>query len=139
MGGRDTAGGDVVVRHRVPDIAGVTWTLQLLPLFSAAGALTNRGSGERHPEGFHPCRLVRLGVPARVYTAFWTAIGLPAAHLVPGADLVGRSIDQLLCGSWASTLPSPRRCRGLCGGRGGAVDCPADAARPAQTARCTGD
>ncbi len=79
-----------------PDVAGATWTLQILPLFFAAGAVTNRGSWERHPEGFLPRRLVRLGVPALVYTAFWTVLGLPAALLVPGADLVGRFLAQLL-------------------------------------------
>lgn len=79
-----------------PGAAGWTWSLQILPLFFAAGAVTNLGSWQRRPDGFLSRRLVRLGVPALVYTAFWTAIGLPAALLVPGADLVGRFLAQLL-------------------------------------------
>lgn len=79
-----------------PDVAGWTWTLQILPLFFAAGAVTNLGSWQRHPADFVPRRLLRLGVPALVYTAFWTALLLPAALVIPGADLVGRFLAQLL-------------------------------------------
>jgi len=79
-----------------PELVWVTWTLQILPLFFAAGAVTNRGSWERNPADYLRRRLLRLGAPALVYSALWTALLLPAALVVPGADLVGRFLSQLL-------------------------------------------
>lgn len=81
-----------------PDIAWVTWILQPLPLFFAAGAVGNLGSWRRQPDpsGFLRRRLVRLASPALVYAGFWTLILVSLAAFVPMAELAGRFLAQLL-------------------------------------------
>ncbi|HWS58831.1 MAG TPA: acyltransferase family protein [Actinotalea sp.] len=81
-----------------PDVAWVTWTLQVLPLFFAAGAVANLGSLRRDPDvgAFLRRRVVRLATPALVYTAVWTAVLLPIALVAPQAEQAGRFLAQLL-------------------------------------------
>ena len=81
-----------------PDIAWATWTLQILPLFFAAGAVANLGSWQRNPDAatFLRRRLVRLATPGLVYAAFWTLLLLPLAAFLPEAELAGRFLAQLL-------------------------------------------
>ena len=81
-----------------PDIAWATWTLQILPLFFAAGAVSNLGSWSRRADAgaFLRRRLLRLGTPGLVYSGFWTALLLPLVLVVPLAELAGRFLSQLL-------------------------------------------
>lgn len=81
-----------------PDLAWLTWTAQVLPLFFAAGAVSNAASWDRRPEvrAFLRHRLLRLGTPALVYAGFWTPLLLALALVVPLAELAGRFLAQLL-------------------------------------------
>ena len=81
-----------------PDIAWATWTLQILPLFFAAGAVGNLGSWNRRPEAgpFLGRRLLRLGTPGLLYSAFWTALLLPLVLVVPLAEFAGKFLSQLV-------------------------------------------
>ncbi len=81
-----------------PDLAWATWTAQVLPLFFAAGAVSNLGSWRRDADvgRFLRRRMVRLGTPALVYTAVWTALLVPLAVVIPTAALAGRFLSQLV-------------------------------------------
>ena len=81
-----------------PDIAWATWTLQILPLFFAAGAVANLASWNREPHAgpFLRRRILRLGTPGLTYTAFWTALLLPLAIVVPLAEVAGKFLSQLV-------------------------------------------
>jgi hypothetical protein len=81
-----------------PALAWLTWALQVLPLFFAAGAVANAASWHREPDAaaYLRRRLVRLATPGLVYTAVWTGILLPLALLVPQAEFAGRFLAQLV-------------------------------------------
>jgi fucose 4-O-acetylase-like acetyltransferase len=70
----------------------LTWVFQVLPLFFAAGAVSNAGSLQRHGrEGYLQARGTRLLAPVVVYATVWTLILLPIQAV--GA---GRFLAQLL-------------------------------------------
>ncbi|HET9118267.1 MAG TPA: acyltransferase [Pseudonocardiaceae bacterium] len=81
-----------------PALAWLTWTLQVLPLFFAAGAVGNLASWRRQPRTapFLQRRLHRLVTPALLYASVWTAILLPIAVVAPQAEQLGRFLSQLL-------------------------------------------
>ncbi len=86
-----------------PSLGVVTWLFQLLPLFFAAGAVTNLACWHRYRDGSdpHPARayqqhrLVRLATPAVVYSLVWTSVGLVAAAGSDEATAVGKFLSQL--------------------------------------------
>ena len=70
----------------------LTWIFQVLPLFFAAGAVSNAASLTRHGRAqYLQSRGSRLLAPAVVYATFWTVILYPL-HAVG----VGRFLAQLL-------------------------------------------
>lgn len=70
----------------------LTWLFQVLPLFFAAGAVSNAASLQRHGAGAYlQARGTRLLAPVVVYATFWTALLLPFS-----AGPVGRFLAQLL-------------------------------------------
>jgi fucose 4-O-acetylase-like acetyltransferase len=74
----------------------LTWLFQVLPLFFAAGAVSNAASLQRHgPRAYLAARGRRLLAPVVVYATFWTLLLLPfsASDQVQGA---GRFLGQLL-------------------------------------------
>ena len=81
-----------------PALAWLTWTLQVLPLFFAAGAVGNLASWRRQPRSapFLQRRLLRLATPALLYATVWTTILLPIAVVAPQAEELGRFLSQLL-------------------------------------------
>ncbi len=81
-----------------PDLRWVTWLLQVLPLFFAAGAVSNLASWRRHPDAdaFRRRRVERLATPAVLYAGVWTTLLLPVALWFEPVDLVGRYLAQLL-------------------------------------------
>ena len=88
----DAEAGDAVAVLQVrPDVWWVTW-LQVLPLFFAAGAVSNLASWRRRPAArpFWQRRGLRLGTPALVFAAVGSAVVLPIALVIPEAEAVGR-------------------------------------------------
>ena len=81
-----------------PDLRWVTWLLQVLPLFFAAGAVSNLATWRRRgvEEDFWRRRIGRLATPAVLYATVWTAVLLPLAAWSPSVELVGRYFAQLL-------------------------------------------
>ena len=74
----------------------LTWVFQVLPLFFAAGAVSNAASLARHgTRAYLQARGVRLLAPVVVYATVWTALLLPfgGSPTVVGA---GRFLSQLL-------------------------------------------
>ncbi len=74
----------------------LTWIFQVLPLFFAAGAVSNAASLARHGRtGYLQARGTRLLAPVLVYATVWTVVLLPfgGAELVAGG---GRFLAQLL-------------------------------------------
>lgn len=70
----------------------LTWLFQVLPLFFAAGAVSNTASLQRHgSRAYLQARGTRLLAPVVVYATFWTVLLLPM-----GAQTVGRFLAQLL-------------------------------------------
>ena len=70
----------------------LTWLFQVLPLFFAAGAVSNAASLQRHgARAYLQARGTRLLTPVVVYATLWTALLLPL-----GAQPVGRFLAQLL-------------------------------------------
>lgn len=91
-------GAPTSVLDRRPDVAWVTWLLQVLPLFFAAGGVANAASWRREPDvgSFWRRRLLRLTTPALLYAGVWTAVLLPLAVVVPLAEPAGRFASQLV-------------------------------------------
>ncbi len=74
----------------------LTWIVQVLPLFFAAGAVSNAASLSRHgPRAYLVARGRRLLAPVVVYASVWTVLLLPfgSSQTVIGA---GRFLAQLL-------------------------------------------
>lgn len=70
----------------------LTWLFQVLPLFFAAGAVSNANSLRRHgSRAYLRARGTRLLAPVVVYAGFWTLLLLPL-----GASGAGRFLAQLL-------------------------------------------
>lgn len=93
-----SSGAPASVLDNRPALAWLTWTLQVLPLFFAAGAVGNLASWRRQPRSaaFLQRRLLRLATPALLYATVWTAILLPIALVAPEAEQLGRFLSQLL-------------------------------------------
>ncbi len=91
-------GSPVNVLDLRPDAVWLTWVLQVLPLFFAAGAVANAGSWRRRPDVavYLRRRLVRLTTPALVYTGVWTVLLLALSVVVPWAEPLGRFLAQLV-------------------------------------------
>ncbi len=81
-----------------PELSWVTWLLQVLPLFFAAGAVSNLASWRRRPDAawFWRRRVSRLATPAVLYALVWAAVLLPLALLFTPVEMVGRYLAQLL-------------------------------------------
>ena len=81
-----------------PELAWVTWLLQVLPLFFAAGAVSNLASWSRTRDArrFWRRRVSRLSTPAVLYALVWASVLLPLALLVEPVEMVGRYLAQLL-------------------------------------------
>ncbi len=79
-----------------PWLIPLTWVFQVLPLFFAAGAVSNAASLARHDRrAYLSSRGRRLLAPVLVYATLWTAVLIPFAgsSTVAGA---GRFLAQLL-------------------------------------------
>ncbi len=88
--------GNVVESH--PGLTPVTWIVQVLPLFFAAGAVSHLASWRRHrvdADAFWRRRLVRLMTPLVLYTVVWTLVLLPLSPAGGAIEGVGRFLSQL--------------------------------------------
>lgn len=82
-----------------PDLAWLTWLVQVLALFFAAGAVSNAVSLARRgdPPRWLGQRLRRLLGPVLVYASLWSLVMLPLAGAVGSpAAFAGRFLAQLL-------------------------------------------
>lgn len=81
-----------------PELSWVTWLLQVLPLFFAAGAVSNLASWGRRRDAawFWRRRVSRLATPAVLYALVWAAVLLPLALFFTPVQMVGRYLAQLL-------------------------------------------
>ncbi len=81
-----------------PELSWVTWLLQVLPLFFAAGAVSNLASWGRRRDAawFWRRRMSRLATPAVLYALVWAAVLLPLALFFTPVEMVGRYLAQLL-------------------------------------------
>ena len=81
-----------------PALAWVTWLLQVLPLFFAAGAVSNLASWDRMCDArrFWRRRVSRLSTPAVLYALVWATVLLPLALVFEPVEMVGRYLAQLL-------------------------------------------
>jgi peptidoglycan/LPS O-acetylase OafA/YrhL len=87
------------VLEQRPSLAVITWGLQILALFFAAGAVTNARSLARQTNAgaWLGHRLQRLLGPVLVYATFWSLVLLPiAAATEADVAMVGRFLAQLL-------------------------------------------
>ncbi len=91
-----------------PELRWVTWMLQVLPLFFAAGAVSNLASWQRtpDPDTFWRRRIARLATPAVLYASVWTALLLPVALRFEAVEAVGRYLAQLMwfLGTYAAVV-----------------------------------
>lgn len=92
-----TAAGAAVNVLEVSDgLIVLTWVFQVLPLFFAAGAISNLASLEHHGRtDYLRARVTRLLGPVLVYSAVFTAVLLPW-HGNPTVVSAGRFLSQLL-------------------------------------------
>lgn len=81
-----------------PELSWVTWLLQVLPLFFAAGAVSNLASWGRRRDAawFWRRRVSRLATPAVLYALVWAVVLLPLALFFTPVQMVGRYLAQLL-------------------------------------------
>ena len=93
-----STGSPTAVLEQRPGLVWVTWVAQVLPLFFAAGAVTNAISWRRDPDvaAYLRRRLVRLSTPGLVYAALWTVLLIPLTPLSPLAGFAGRFLAELL-------------------------------------------
>lgn len=91
------AGTAVNVLEVSPGLIVVTWLFQVLPLFFAAGAVSNAASLDRRgAKPFWRHRTRALVTPVLVYAGCWTIVGLLAAPLSEQVQPAGRFLSQLL-------------------------------------------
>jgi peptidoglycan/LPS O-acetylase OafA/YrhL len=88
--------GNVLEDH--PELTPLTWLFQVLPLFFAAGAVSNLASWQNRghdPGAFRRHRLVRLVTPLVLYSVVWTLVLLVPS--LSGGEVVdvGRFLSQL--------------------------------------------
>ncbi len=80
-----------------PRLVVLTWLFQVLPLFFAAGAVSNAASFRAHGRSpFLAVRTLRLVTPVLVYTGVWTLLLLPFAGMAPLVGSAGSFLSQLL-------------------------------------------
>lgn len=80
-----------------PRLVVLTWVFQVLPLFFAAGAVSNAASFRtRGRSPFLAVRTLRLATPVLVYTGVWTLLLLPFTGLAPIVGGAGSFLSQLL-------------------------------------------
>lgn len=93
-----STGSPTAVLEQRPGLVWVTWVVQVLPLFFAAGAVTNAISWQRDPDvaAYLRRRAVRLSTPGLVYATVWTVLLLPLAPLSSLAVLAGRFLAELV-------------------------------------------
>ncbi|HUX69253.1 MAG TPA: acyltransferase family protein, partial [Cellulomonadaceae bacterium] len=93
-----STGSPTAVLEQRPGLVWVTWVAQVLPLFFAAGAVTNAISWRRDPDvaAYLRRRLVRLSTPGLVYAALWTVLLVPLTPLSPLAGFAGRFLAELM-------------------------------------------
>ncbi|MCB0915305.1 MAG: acyltransferase family protein [Actinobacteria bacterium] len=105
-------GAPVNVLDLATGLTPLTWLFQVLPLFFAAGAVSNAASLARSTSSqFTTRRTRRLGTPVVVYSAFWTVLLTIATAVVvlaggqdgPIVD-AGRFLSQLLWFAGVYTL-----------------------------------
>ncbi len=98
-------GSAVNVLEVTPGLRVLTWIFQVLPLFFAAGAVSNAASlGRTDPAHFRLRRTRRLVTPVLVYSTCWTIVLLPLSVLTEQAVGVGRFLSQLLWFAGVYTL-----------------------------------
>lgn len=93
-----STGSPTAVLEQRPGLVWVTWVVQVLPLFFAAGAVTNAISWQRDPDvaAYLRRRAVRLSTPGLVYATVWTVLLLPLAPLSSLAVLAGHFLAELV-------------------------------------------
>lgn len=75
----------------------LTWVFQVLPIFFAAGAVSNAASLRRHGAREYLLRRSRgLVTPVLVYAALWTVVLLPFGGMSQQVVGAGRFLSQLL-------------------------------------------
>ena len=91
------AGTAVNVLEVTPGLIVITWLFQVLPLFFAAGAVSNAASLDRRgAQEFWRHRTRALVTPVLVYAGCWTLVGLVLAPLSDQVQPAGRFLSQLL-------------------------------------------
>ncbi len=99
------AGSAVNVLELNPGLRVLTWIFQVLPLFFAAGAVSNAASlGRTDPAHFRLRRTRRLVTPVLVYATFWTVVLLPLGLFSDQVVGAGRFLSQLLWFAGVYTL-----------------------------------
>lgn len=99
------AGTAVNVLEVSPGLRVLTWVFQVLPLFFAAGAVSNAASLTRAAPGpFRLHRTRRLVTPVLVYATCWTIVLLPLNLITEEAVGAGRFLSQLLWFAGVYTL-----------------------------------
>lgn len=93
-----STGSPTAVLEQRPGLVWVTWVAQVLPLFFAAGAVTNAISWRRDPDvgAYLRRRLVRLSTPGLVYATLWTVLLLPLTPLSTSVGFAGRFLAELV-------------------------------------------
>lgn len=93
-----STGSPTAVLEQRPGLVWVTWVAQVLPLFFAAGAVTNAISWRRDPDvgAYLRRRLVRLSTPGLVYATLWTTLLLPLTPLSTSVGFAGRFLAELV-------------------------------------------
>jgi hypothetical protein len=75
----------------------LTWAFQVLPLFFAAGAVSNGSSLQRRsPTEYWRHRARGLGTPVLLYVLVWTLVMLPLTLVSSEVAPAGRFVSQLL-------------------------------------------
>ncbi len=91
------SGSAVNVLEVAPSLILLTWVFQVLPLFFAAGAVSNAGSLSRSSTpDYLRHRSRRLLTPVLVYCSVWTVVLLPLTLVSEQAQPAGRFLSQLL-------------------------------------------
>jgi peptidoglycan/LPS O-acetylase OafA/YrhL len=90
-------GSAVNVLEEAPSLILLTWVFQVLPLFFAAGAVSNASSLSRASSAeYLRHRSRRLLTPVLVYCTVWTLVLLPLTLVSEQAQAAGQFLSQLL-------------------------------------------
>lgn len=92
-----SSGNPTNVLEVAPGLVVLTWLFQVLPLFFAAGAVSNAGSFAAHGlQDFLTVRTLRLATPVLVYSGVWTVVLLPFSTTHGLVVTAGLFLAQLL-------------------------------------------